>query len=361
MKITKLSCDLVDVPFDKPIRTAVHDIRGIGCVLVTLESDQGLAGEGYLFILNGARLAANHEMVESLADFYVGKDPYFAEGHWQAVFQATNFMGHKGPVIAALSALDTACWDLVGKALERPLHRVFGACRDRIPTYASGGLWLSMTPDECAEQAQGYVAQGFTAVKLRIGSKRIEDDVLRARVVRDAIGPDVGLMVDANQSLTVKHAIRLARALEEFDLIWFEEPVPYHDLSGHAEIRSAIPMPLASGETEYTRYGMRDMIQARSADILMPDLQRIGGLTEFRRAGALAAAFDIPVSSHIFTEHSLCVAASLPNCMSVEHMPWTAPILSEPMELEDGCLVVPERHGTGFCFDPAAIERYRIG
>jgi len=300
-------------------------------------------------------------MVEGLSDFYLGQDPHFVEGIWHAVFQGTNALGHKGPVTAALSALDTACWDLVGKSLGQPLHRIFGACHQRIPTYASGGLWLSMTPDECAAQAASFVEQGFRAVKLRTGSKRIEDDVLRARVVRDAIGPDIGLMVDSNQSLTVKHAIRLARALEEFDLIWFEEPVPYHDLAGHAEIRAAIPMPLASGETEYTRYGMRDMIQAKAADILMPDLQRIGGLTEFRRASALAAGFDVPVSSHIFTEHSLSVCASLPNCISVEHMPWTAPILNEEMELVEGDLIIPERPGTGFTFNRTAVEKLRIG
>ena len=136
--------------------------------------------------------------------------------------------------------------------------------------------------------------------------------------------------------------------------------MPYHDLKGHREIRQALAIPIATGETEYTRYGMKSIIEAAAADILMPDLQRIGGPTEFRRAGALAAAHDIPVSTHIFTEHSLSVAASLPNCISVEHMPWSAPILNEEMELLEGEILEPERPGTGFTFDRKADERFRL-
>lgn len=360
MKITGLRCDLVDVPLEKPIKTAIHDIRGIGCVLVTLETDQGVEGEGYVFTINGARLTALSEMVTGFADLVIGRDPHFVEAIWRDIYQASNPIGHKGAAIAALSAIDTALWDVVGKMAGMPLHRLFGACCDRVPTYASGGLWLSQTAEDCAREAADFVDRGFRAVKLRIGSPKIADDVLRARLVRDAIGPEIGLLVDANQSLTAKHAIRLGRAIEEFDLTWFEEPVPYNDLRGHREVRTALAIPIATGETEYTRYGMRDIIAAEAADILMPDLQRIGGLTEFRRAGALAAAYDIPVSSHIFTEHSLCVAASLPNCMSVEHMPWSAPILNEALEMVDGDLIIPERPGTGFTFDRAAVEKYRL-
>lgn len=360
MKIARLTTRIVDVPFARPIQTAIHEMRSIGCVLVELKTADGLIGQGYLFTLNAARLKAFHEMVIGFADLVVGQSAYNVEAIWQNVWREINPTGHKGVTIAALSAIDTACWDLIGKSVGLPLHKLFGACRDRIATYASGGLWLSQTPDDCAREAAGFVDEGFVAVKLRIGSTRIAEDVLRARLVREAIGPDVVLMVDANQSLTPKHAIRLGRMLEPFDIAWFEEPVPYHDLLGHADVRRALDVPIATGETEYTRYGIRQIIEARAADVLMPDLQRIGGLSEFRRVCALAAAYDLPVSTHIFTEHSLCIAGSQANCMSVEHMPWTAPILNEPMDLENGELVIPDRPGTGFTFNEEAVARFAL-
>lgn len=360
MKIRRLRTAVVDVPLPRPITTAIHDMRSVGCVLVFAESDEGPVGEGYLFTLNAVRLKSFREMVDGLAVFVEGRNPFDAEAIWQAIWADLNPSGHAGVGIAALSAIDTAIWDLAGKAAELPLARLFGACRETVPTYASGGLWLSQTPEECALEAAAFVAQGFTAVKLRIGSPDIEADVTRVRAVREAIGPSIALHVDANQGLTVTHAIRLGRRLEEFDLAWFEEPVPYHDLAGHAEIRSALDIPIATGETEWTCLGMRRILEARAADVLMPDLQRIGGLSEFRRACALAAAHETPVSTHVFTEQSLCIAGSQAACISVEHMPWGAPLFREPLELVDGALRIPDRPGTGFTFDSDAVRRFSM-
>jgi L-alanine-DL-glutamate epimerase-like enolase superfamily enzyme len=178
--------------------------------------------------------------------------------------------------------------------------------------------------------------------------------------VRDAIGPHVALMADANQGFTTSHAIRLGRRLEEFGLAWFEEPVPAWDLAGHAAVAAALDTPIASGETEYTRYGMRDMLNAKAADVLMPDLQRIGGLTELRRSADLASSFDVPISTHIFTEQSLSIAGSASNCIYLEHMPWFERLYREPMRLIDGRMAMPEGHGLGFTFDADAVDRYRI-
>jgi len=360
MKITQLKTTAVEVPLAKPIKTAIHDIRSVGCILVTLETDQGISGEGYVFTMNAERLKVFDEMIKSLAHQVVGRDPHFVEAIWRDIFTELNPIGHKGISISALSAVDTACWDIIGKAVDKPLHHLFGACRDKIKTYASGGLWLSYSMDELLSEAQAFIDQGFRAMKIRVGNARIDDDVERVRAVRSAIGPDIELMADANQAFSPKHAIRLGRQLEEFNLFWFEEPVPAHDLTGHADVRAALDIPIASGETEFTRYGMKDMIEAAACDILMPDLQRIGGLSEFRKAAALAAAHDIPVSSHIFTEHSLCIAGSAANCISAEHMPWFAPLFNEPLDVEDGMLDIPDRPGTGFTFNNDAVKRFRI-
>ncbi len=360
MKITAVRCAQVEIPLERPLRTAIHDIESVGCVLVTLETDEGLSGEAYNFTMNAIRLDVLQGMIESLAHHLVGRDPHDAERIWDAMWRDLNFFGQRGISVFAMSTLDTACWDIVGKAAGRPLHKIFGACRDAVDVYASGGLWLSLTVDELMDQARAFLDEGFRAMKVRVGKPRIDEDVERVAAVRDAIGPDVTLMADANQAFDASHAIRLGRELEALDLFWFEEPVPAWDLAGHAAVAAALDMHVASGETEYTRYGMRDMLDAGAADILMPDLQRVGGLTEFRRVAALAAAYDVPISSHIFTEQSLCIAGSAPNCIYLEHMPWFQGLYRERMQLVDGRMAMPEGPGLGFTFDPDAVERYRI-
>ena len=360
MKITKLKTIPVDVPLDKPLKTAIHDIRSVGCVLVRLETDQGLVGESYIFTINAVRLKAFEEMIKGFAPQVQGRDPHYVEAIWQAIWSEINPTGHKGVTISALTAIDTACWDLIGKAAEKPLHHLFGAVRDHVWTYASGGLWLHQTIDELQAEAQRFLDQGFRSMKVRVGKPDPREDFARVKAVREAVGPDIQLMVDANQSFSPKQAVKLGRLLEPLDLYWFEEPVPAYDLEGHAEVCRRLDMTIASGETEYTKYGMKAMIEAKACDILMPDLQRIGGLSEMRRVAALAEAHNMPISTHIFTEHSLSIAGSAANCLSVEHMPWYAPLFNEVMEIRDGFIEIPDRPGCGFTFCEAAIERYRI-
>ena len=352
MLITDFTTRIVEVPLAKPVETALHSMRSVGCVLLTIRTDDGVEGQGFAFTLNGARIRAFDEMIRGLADFVVGRDPHETEGIWHDVWREINPTGHKGVTVAALSTIDVACWDAAGRATGLPLYKMFGACRDLVDTYASSGLWLSSHTNDLVSEARGFIDAGFHAMKMRIGSARIDDDVVRVQAVRDAIGPDIGLLVDANQALTPKHAIALARCLEPFDLMWFEEPVITHDLEGSAEVRAATEVPIASGETEYSRYGMKALLDARAADILMPDLQRIGGYSEFRKAAALAAACNTPVSPHFFTEHSLAIAGSVQNCISVEHIDWFAPLFNEELELVDGKLQMPDRPGTGFTFRP---------
>jgi L-alanine-DL-glutamate epimerase-like enolase superfamily enzyme len=310
--------------------------------------------------LNAARLGALHEMLRGFAHRVEGRDPHCISAIWQEIWDEMNPIGHKGFTIAALAAIDTACWDLISKAAGQPLYRLFGACRDRVRTYASGGLWLSQPIDALVEQAGRFVEDGFAAMKIRLGKPSIAEDVARVRAVREAIGPDIELLADANQALCVKQAIRLGRELEEFALGWFEEPVVYHNLGGCAEVRAALDTPVAAGETEYTRFGMRDILDAGAVDVLMPDLQRIGGFGEMRRVAALASAREVPISTHVFTEYSLSIGGSETNCISVEHMPWCEPLFNESMELDSGRIILPQRPGTGFSFDKKAIKRFSI-
>ena len=361
-RIASLTTTVVDVPLARPITTAIHAIESAGCVLVDVTTTDGAVGQGYVFAINGRRIRAFDEVLRDFADLVVGRDVADAAGIWQTIWDDLNPTGHAGITVSALSTVDVAVWDAHARELDVPLHSLFGTCRNRIDTYASSGLWLSASLDDLAAEARRFMDAGFRAVKVRIGSSDVADDVARVRAVRAAVGPEVAIHTDANQGLTVDHAIALVGAIKRagLDVAWLEEPVPYDDLAGHARVRSEGGIPVATGETVFAAAGIAAILDAGACDVVMPDLQRVGGYTEMSRACALASSAGVPVSTHFFTEHSLTVAASTPGCLSVEHIDWFAPLFAEQMELVDGQLVVPDRPGTGFTFDEAARTRYRV-
>ena len=357
MKVARVQTRQVTVTLDKPIGSALGEIRSFGCVLVFVHDDGGGVGENLVFTLNDRRTGVLRQMVDELADVLVGHDAGHIAAFWSRAWKDTNFLGQKGLPIMGISALDGALWDLLGKTAGLPLYRLLGGARQRVMAYHSGGLWLSRTEKELVEEAEAFVDAGFKAVKMRLGSADPAVDVARVRAVRKAIGPGIRLMADANQGLSESQAIRLGRALEAFDLTWFEEPLPAWDVEGLARVAAALDTPIASGETEYTRYGFRRMLELRTADILMPDLQRVGGVSEFMRVGHMAESFDIPVSSHLFPETSIQLLGALSNASYLEYMPWFSVLYREKLEFEDGDALVPERPGFGFTFDTDYIER----
>ncbi|WP_428488656.1 mandelate racemase/muconate lactonizing enzyme family protein [Rhodopila sp.] len=360
MKITRLRTEVVHLPIDPPILTTIlGSIRSAGCVLTFLDTDQGLTGEGLVFSINNRRLSVIHEMIRQLADIVVGLDPRNGGTLNATAWKELNFLGYEGVSIVGLAAVDNALWDLRGKAAGLNVAHLIGACRSAVPTYASGGLWLDSSIDALQAQARGFVERGFRAVKTRVGPMEPERMVARVAAVREAVGPDIALMVDANQQMSVKQAIRIGRMMEKLNLTWFEEPVICHDHAGEAEIRAALDTPIASGETVYTHRGVLAMLQAGAADVVMPDLQRMGGATEFLKAGHLCEAFHVPCASHLFSEMSLPLLASMPGGYYLEHMPWFETIYRERIELDaEGRAIVPDRPGWGFSFDPEAIRRF---
>lgn len=360
MKITSLSTSRHVVPLPKPIMSGLGPLTTSGVLIVRLETQGGVVGENLVFTLNNKRLAVLDEMVLSLAPLVEGMEATHSAAFWAAAWREINFLGHKGVPVMGISAIDGALWDLRGKMAGLPIHRLIGAARDRVPAYASAGLWLSSTVDELQAEAAEFVGRGFRAVKMRLGKPTATEDAARVRAVREAMGPGIALMADANQQLTLNQAIRLGRMLEEFDLTWFEEPLPAYDLEGVARVAAALDTPIASGETEYTRYGFRTMLELKSADILMPDLQRVGGVTEFLRVSHMADAFDVPVSSHLFPEMSVQVLAALGNATWLEHMPWFAPLYDGELAIEDGAVPVPQGPGWGLPLSASALAKYRV-
>ncbi|ALM84077.1 mandelate racemase/muconate lactonizing enzyme family protein [Bordetella sp. N] len=359
MKITQLDLKVVSIPLATPIPSARIVIKSADCILVTLKTDDGLSGEGMIFTLNGHRLPMLHQMLRSLEPLVLGLDPRMSGVFWSQAWADIAFLGHRGATVVGLAGIDMALWDLRGKAAGLSVSHLIGACHASLPIYRSGGLRLSSSVEQLQREAEGFLKQGYRAMKMSLGKPTIQEDVERVRAVRQAIGGDIKLMADCNQQLTADRAIRLGRRLEEFELAWIEEPVPYHDHDAEAAVAAALDTPIASGETEYTRHGMLDMLQRKSADILMPDLQRMGGPTEFLKVGHLAEAYNVPVSPHLFTEMSISLAAALPNALIVEHMPWFGPLYAEALTLDaDGRVQVPTAPGWGYTFDQKAIERF---
>lgn len=360
MKITRLRTQVVHLPIDPPIQSSIMGaLRSADCVLAFLDTDDGLIGEGLVMTINNRRLGVVHEMIRNLEDLVIGLDPCLGGSLNARAWKELNFLGYEGVSIIGLAALDNALWDLRGKAAGLNVAHLIGACRAAVPTYASGGLWLDGSLNDLQKQARGFVERGFRAMKTRVGPGDPDAMVARVRAVREAIGPDIALMVDANQQMSVKQAIRIGRMMEGLDLTWFEEPIICHDHAGEAQIAAALDTPIASGETVYTHRGILRMLEARSADVLMPDLQRMGGPTEFLKAGHLCEAFHIPCASHLFPEMSLSLLAALPGGYYLEHMPWFEPIYRERIELDaNGHAMVPDRPGWGFSFDPEAMRRF---
>lgn len=356
-RITSVSTKRVDLPLDIPVITPMHEIRSISCLLVTITTEDGTTGEGFAFCFGKERLLVIEAMVHALRPEIIGANALDPAALWDDIFKSQNFFGYAGIAVIGMTPIDVACWDIVGKTQDKPLAAIFGHTRERIPAYASGGLFLYTPTDALEAEAQRLLGQGFKAMKLRLGDLPVSQNIERVEAVRSAIGSEIGLMVDVNQGLSVADALTLGRALERFDLIWYEEPVATWDHHGHAELAANLNTPVASGETEYLRFGIRNMIERRSADILMPDLQRLGGFTDFLRSIEDIKSANLRYSPHLFTEHSLHLVTG--GCDIVEHMPWFAPLFREKLALDaDGMIEIPKRPGIGFTFDYDVLDAH---
>jgi L-alanine-DL-glutamate epimerase-like enolase superfamily enzyme len=361
MKITRIDTTVVELPLPKPaVNSARVAINTVGCVLVQLRTEGGADGEGFLYTMRGKHMAPLKAMIDSLGELLIGQDVSQPERLWDRLWRETYFFGFTGVAVMAISALDTAVWDAHARNLDQPLGALWGVHADKLPAYASQGLWADQGPDALAREAAGYKAAGWRAMKMRTGRPNVADDVQAVRAVREAIGDDVALMADCSRALTVPHAIRLGHALEPFNLTWFEEPLPAHDIGGIAQVAAALRTPVAVGENDYTRYGFRRLIEARAAHVLMMDLARVGGLSEMRKVAALARAHDLPVSNHIFTEHSLAACGTFSNLNYVEYIDWFEELFTEPARMADGFLHVPTGPGHGFRFDPRVVDKRRV-
>jgi L-alanine-DL-glutamate epimerase-like enolase superfamily enzyme len=362
MKITHVTTRVLRTPADNPLVVglpAPTDTREF--VTLELGTDQGLVGLGLTFF-GGALTPALRAAVDGLAGLIVGDDPTQIEAVAAKCRRAAGSSGPGGIFTLALSAVDMACWDLKGKALGRSVCALLGGLRDRVPTYASGALMRPHPIDYLAKAGPRLRDMGFRQMKMQCGSEpTIGASVERVRVMREAIGPDVDLMCDINQLWSVNQAIEVGRRVEPYQLFWLEDPTTHDDYPGLARIADALATPIAAGEYHYGIVPFRHMLEARSIDIVMIDLLRVGGITQWMKVAGMAEAFNLPVVSHLVPELHVHLVAAIPNGLTVEYMPWTLRLFEETPALEQGQLVVPDKPGLGLAFDATVLKRYQIG
>jgi L-talarate/galactarate dehydratase len=361
MKITHVTTRVLSTPADNPLVVGLPvptDTREF--VTLELGTDQGLVGLGLTFF-GGALTPALKAAVDALARLLVGDDPTQVEAIAAKLRRAAGGSGPGGIFSLALSAIDMACWDLKGKAVGQSVCALLGGLRDRVATYASGALMRPHPVDYLAKAGPRLRDMGFRQMKMQCGSEpTVAASVERVRVMREAIGPDVDLMCDINQLWNVNQAIEVGRRIEPYHLFWLEDPVAHDDYPGLARIADALTAPIAAGEYHYGIVPFRHLLEARSIDIAMIDLLRVGGITQWMKVAGMAEAFNLPVVSHLVPEIHVHLVAAIPNGLTVEYMPWSLRLFEETPALERGELVVPKKPGLGLTFDQAAIKRFQV-
>ena len=378
MKITEVITHQLLVNVDEPFTSS----RGWfyktkGALVVEIRTDTGLTGWGDCY----GPAAVNRSIIDNVfKSALLGRDPFDVEVLWEELYNKIKDYGLSGFSISSISGIDIALWDIIGKATSQPIHKLIGgAFRTQLQAYATGLYFKDMNRlnEEAVQEAKGYVTQGFKAIKMKIGLGSITKDIDRVAAVRDAIGPDVQLMVDANHCFNVPQAIAIGRELQKLDIYWFEEPISPEDLDGYVEVTSKLDMAIAGGENEFTKFGFRRILERRAMDIVQPDVCAAGGITECKKIAALAQASSIQCVPHAWgtaiglaaTMHYLASLPFTPPCLvpvppMLEYEqtfnPFRDELSSADLTHKGGFVTVPNGPGLGIEINREVLERYKV-
>lgn len=378
MKITNVICHQLVVSVDEPFTSARGQYyKTKGALVVEIVTDDGIIGWGDCY----GPAAVSRAVIETIyKPALIGMDPFNVEPIWEMLYNKVKDYGLSGMTISALSGVDIALWDIIGKACGQPVHRLIGgAFRSKVQAYATGFYFKNFDRlnEDAVEEALGYTQQGFKALKMKIGLGNHKKDISRIEAVRRAIGDDVEIMVDANHSFTVPQAITLGRELERLGVSWFEEPISPEDLDGYVEVTRALDIAVAGGENEFTKYGFRRILAARSMDIVQPDVCAAGGITECKKIAALAQASAIACVPHAWgtaiglaaTVHYLASLPETPMCLfpvsplleyEQTFNPFRDHLAKEPIVHQEGWVTVSDKPGLGVEVDRDVLARYRV-
>ncbi len=361
MKITGIATEEYRWPRARPITNGLHTYTHLEFSLVRIKTDEGIEGIG---LGNGG--AIWRSTIERLAPELIGEDPINVERLWAKMW-VPKLIGRRGLTTRAISSIDIGLWDIRAKVANLPLYKLLGGYRDAVPTYVAGGYYEDGKGlKELAAEMEHNLRMGARAIKMKVGAVPISEDVERVRVVRETIGPDVKLLIDANCAYRWYSAVQFAKRIEEYDIFWFEEPVKPDDYDGHRKLAQQTSIPIATGENEYTRYGFRDLIKHDAAAIFNADAKVLGGVTEFMKVAALAQANDLDIAPHGTQDIHVHLVAAIPNGLILEFYrdtvdPMWGRIYKTTLALNaDGTVSPPTAPGIGVDPDYAVLAEYRV-
>jgi len=362
MKIESIQADHYLIPLPSALTDSTHgEITHFTLVTTRVRCTDGQEGVGYTYTVGSAGGASIHAMLqEDIIPSLIGQDPRRIEHIWDHMWWRLHYVGRGGIVAFATSAIDIALWDLRAKRAGEPLWRLVGGTAGRVRAYA-GGIDLQLPLDALCEQAETFLDRGFRAIKIKVGRERLSEDVARVAAIRELLGPDIPLMVDANMRWSVDQAIRAARALAPYDIYWLEEPTIPDDVRGHARILREGGLPIAAGENLHTIYEFQKMVEAQAISFLEPDVSNIGGITAWIKVAYLAQASNLPLTSHGVHDLHVHLLAAMPNASFLEvHGFGLEAYIRHSLAIRDGYAIAPERPGHGVEFDWEALEAHRV-
>lgn len=354
--ITAATARLVDIEVEKVRTDAMQSFLKQETIVVTIQTADGLTGSGYSYTIGTGGRATLSMLNEHLLAELVGEDSRLVEHLWRRLYDSTRATSVGVITALALAAVDTALWDIRAQRAAQPLWMIAGGNRRDVPLYDTEGGWLHVSVDELVEEARASAGRGWKGVKIKVGKPSIAEDASRIAAVRDAVGPDVEIMVDANQSMTSAEAVRRAHAFEPFDLSWFEEPLPADDVTGHVRLAQSTSIPIAVGESMYSLGHFREYLERGAAGIVQVDVARIGGITPWLKVAHLAEAFNVQVSPHFLMELHVSLVAAIPNGRFVEHIPQLRAVTNSEIRIDGGHAFAPDAPGLGIDWNLDALD-----
>ena len=359
VKIVSADAYLVDIEVERVRTDAVQSFVKQETIFVEVSASDGSTGAGYSYTIGTGGRAVLALLRDSMLPRLIGQDPRRVEAIWRDLFTANRATTVGAITSLALAAIDTALWDLRCRSAGLPLWVYAGGAKDRVPLYDTEGGWLHLETEELVAGAKASQAAGWGGVKIKVGRSPAAD-ADRLAAVRAAVGPEMDLMVDANQSLTAADAIRRARLLEPYDLFWFEEPMPADDVAGHVALAAATTLPIAVGESMYSVSQFADYLTRRGAGIVQVDVARIGGITPWLKVAHLAEAHHVPVCPHFLMELHVSLCCAVPNSRYLEYIPQLRAVTTDEIAIDAGAALAPTAPGLGIAWDRDAIDDRRV-
>ena len=358
LTIRGVKTHIIEVPMKFPLGTSATTVRAVPLILVDLTTEEGVVGRTYLFCYRRSGAKAVAALLDDAIEIVRGKRVAPVEIGKLLARQFT-LLGVTGLARMALAALDGALWDALARAADLPLATFLGAGSQPVPAYNSSGLGL-MAPEAAADEAEALLAFGFKAVKLRLGYPTLAQDIAVTRAVRKRVPDAVEIFVDYNQALDLPEALKRGAALQNEGVAWFEEAIQHNDFTGSARLTRDLALPVQLGENFDGVAQMAEALRVHACDFVMPDYARIGGVTGWMQAAGIAAACGTPMSSHLLPEVSVHLLAATPTAHWLEYVDWADAFLEEPLVIQDGYAIIPDRPGAGMSWDMVAVERLRV-